>query len=61
MSKDGTKLYYALLSLQTVTSIASSAFVSCSKLKEIRIDQVSGSISGSPWSCPYGARAIYWK
>ena len=35
-------------------------------LKEIKIDKSklsngSEPISGAPWSCPYGLRAVFWK
>ncbi len=38
-----------------------SVFYQCSKLREIIIDKKEGEISGAPWGCPYGLRAIFWK
>ena len=44
----------------SVTSISGS-FVGCTKLRQITIDKEKGSISGAPWGCIYGDRAIFWK
>ena len=44
----------------SVTTIASSAFSRCNQLSEIRIHKPAGKIAGSPWSCPYGERAVKW-
>lgn len=44
----------------SVTTIGGGAFSRCSQLSEIRIHKPAGSIAGSPWSCPYGERAVKW-
>ena len=44
----------------SVTTIGGGAFSRCSQLSEIRIHGPAGSIAGSPWSCPYGERAVKW-
>ena len=36
-------------------------FYQCYNLKEIVIDKKEGAISGAPWGCPYGLRAVIWK
>ncbi len=57
----------AALNLQKVTiqsnieSIHAAAFSRCNSLKEIIIDKKEGEISGAPWGCPYGLRAVFWK
>lgn len=45
----------------TVTSIASSAFSRCNSLTNIVIHKAEGSLSGAPWSAPYGLRAVKWQ
>lgn len=45
----------------SVTSMSDYLFVGCTKLREITIDKEKGSISGAPWGCIYGDRAIFWK
>ena len=44
-----------------IKSIHGSAFPRCNSLKEIIIDKKEGEISGAPWGCPYGLRAVFWK
>ncbi len=44
-----------------IESIGSRAFSRCNSLKEIIIDKKEGEISGAPWACPYGLRAVFWK
>ncbi len=44
-----------------IEGIAANAFTRCNSLKEIIIDKKEGDISGAPWSCPYGLRAVFWK
>lgn len=56
-------LCYQLQSIEipsSVTTIQDAAFSRCSQLSEIRIHQPAGKIAGSPWSCPYGERAVKW-
>ncbi len=45
----------------SIEGIDANAFLECSSLKEIIIDKKEGSISGAPWGCPYGLRAVFWK
>ncbi len=45
----------------TVERISSSAFNSAGSLGEIIINKTENSISGAPWGCPYGLRAVIWK
>lgn len=65
--KEIKKLAFAYNTLQQVTisdtveSIADDAFLNCSQIKNIIINKKRGSISGSPWACPLGERAITWK
>ncbi len=42
-------------------SIGRGCFSSCPNLSTIEIDREEGSISGAPWDCPYGLRAVKWK
>ncbi len=44
-----------------IENIATDAFSRCNSLKEIIIDKKEGEISGAPWGCPYGLRAVFWK
>ena len=45
----------------SVGTIAIDAFSRCNSLREIIIDKKEGEISGAPWLCPYGLRAVFWK
>ena len=45
----------------TVTSIGGNAFPRCNSLREINIDKAENEITGSPWGCPYGDRAVKWN
>ncbi len=45
----------------TVESISTYAFSRCNSLNKITIKKSKGSISGAPWSCPYGDKAIFWE
>ena len=45
----------------SIESIATSAFSRCNSLTQIVIDKKEGDISGAPWGCPYGLRAIIWN
>ncbi len=45
----------------TIEKIAGNAFSRCNSLQEIIIDKKEGEISGAPWGCPYGLRAVFWK
>ncbi len=45
----------------TIEKIAENAFSRCNSLQEIIIDKKEGEISGAPWGCPYGLRAVFWK
>ena len=45
---------------EKIEKIEYNAFSSCSKLTNIIIDKKKGSISGEPWDCPMGARAVTW-
>ncbi len=45
----------------SIEGIDANAFLECSSLKEIIIDKKEGEISGAPWGCPYGLRAVFWK
>ena len=53
---------YSLEKLEIPNSIESikECFQEASSLKEIIIDKPKNSISGSPWGCVYGERAIKW-
>ncbi len=44
-----------------IENIATNAFTRCNSLKEIIIDKKEGEISGAPWGCPYGLRAVFWN
>ena len=45
-----------------IQTINISAFTSANNLREVIINKVDdGSLTGSPWANPYGARAIIWK
>ena len=45
---------------ESVTTIENNAFQGCSELESIIINKSKDSISGSPWGCPIGARAVKW-
>ena len=45
----------------SIESIATSAFSRCNSLTQIIIDKKEGDISGAPWGCPYGLRAVIWN
>ena len=46
----------------SVTEIGSSCFANCgNNLREIIIHKPKGTISGSPWGCMYGDKAITWQ
>ena len=45
----------------SIKEIGTSAFSRCFSLVEIVIDKKENEISGAPWGCPYGLRAIKWK
>ena len=45
----------------SIESIASNAFSRCNSLTQIIIDKKEGDISGAPWGCPYGLRAVIWN
>ncbi len=63
----GSQVFYECSKLtkieipNTIESIASSAFNSANNLGEIIINKLENSISGAPWGCPYGLRAIKWQ
>ena len=67
ITKIGGTAFDACVNLQkinipsTVTSIGSNAFSRCYSLQEINIDKAEGEITGSPWGCPYGDRAVKWN
>ena len=44
----------------SVESIGSNAFSRCNNLTEIIIHKGENDITGSPWGCPYGLRAVKW-
>ena len=43
-----------------VKKIGTNCFEFCNSLSSINIDNTKNSISGAPWSCPYGMRVINW-
>lgn len=45
----------------SVETIEKDCFANSSNLTQIIIDKEKGSISGSPWGCRYGDRAVTWK
>lgn len=45
----------------SIQSIDSGTFSDASNLKEIIIHKEENSISGAPWGCQYGLRAIKWQ
>lgn len=45
----------------SIESIATNAFYRCNSLTQIIIDKKEGDISGAPWGCPYGLRAVIWN
>mgnify|MGYP004615038235 CR=1 FL=1 len=44
----------------SVEKIGDGVFWDCTNLNNIIIDKENGSISGSPWGCPTGDRAVKW-
>ncbi len=44
-----------------IENISTYAFSRCNSLKGIIIDKKENEISGAPWGCPYGLRAVKWK
>ncbi len=55
---------YALTKIKipsNTVSMAGDCFNDCKNLSAIEIDKKEGSISGAPWGCPYGLRAVKWK
>ncbi len=44
-----------------IERINANAFLSCGSLREIIIDKRENEISGAPWGCPFGLRAVFWK
>lgn len=44
----------------SVESIGGTAFSRCNNLTEIIIHKEENDITGSPWGCPYGLRAVKW-
>lgn len=44
----------------SVTEIDTACFSECTNLTEIIVHKKKGEISGSPWGCIYGERAIKW-
>ena len=44
----------------SVTSINSNCFNNSNNLREIKVHKKKGTLSGSPWGCIYGDRAIIW-
>ncbi len=63
----GEQAFDMAVNLQKITiqsniqTIATTAFNRCNSLKKIIIDKKEGEISGAPWGCPYGLRAVFWK
>ena len=45
----------------SVETIGSDAFSRCNALTKIVVKKSKNSISGSPWGCPYGDKAIIWE
>ena len=45
----------------SVTSISRTCFSNSTNLKEIIIHKEKGSITGSPWGCPPGDKAVIWQ
>ena len=43
-----------------IPAIGSNAFSRCNNLTEIIIHKGENDITGSPWGCPYGLRAVKW-
>lgn len=44
----------------SVTEIGTGCFGNCTNLTEIIVHKKKGEISGAPWGCIYGERAIKW-
>ena len=45
----------------TVENIGNDAFSRCNALTKIIVKKSKNSISGSPWGCPYGDKAVIWE
>ena len=43
-----------------VEKISSACFYDCKNLAQINVDNTKNSITGAPWGCPYGMRAVSW-
>lgn len=55
--------YSTLCSIEipnSTNTIAENAFTNCAQLTSIKINKEKSGISGSPWSCPLGERAVEW-
>lgn len=46
---------------ETVENIGNDAFSRCNSLTKIIVKKSKNSISGSPWGCPYGDKAVIWE
>lgn len=58
---DGCAKLSKIVIPSSVEKIYSNAFRNDKLLKEIIIEKPENSISGAPWGCPFGNRAIKWK
>ena len=45
----------------SVTTIKQNCFHNVNNLEEIIINKPEGSISGAPWGCSVGLRAVKWN
>ena len=55
--------YSTLCSIEipnSTNTIAGNVFTNCAQLTSIKINKEKSGISGSPWSCPLGERAVEW-
>ena len=43
-----------------VEKISYGCFNNCKNLAQINVDNTQNSITGAPWGCPYGMRAVNW-
>lgn len=63
----GTQAFTSCSSLKkieipnSVTTIKQNCFHNVNNLEEIIINKPEGSISGAPWGCPVGLRAVKWN